>query len=94
MRPPDGGAVVRGARPHAPRRPMGGASSACVASWGVCVRLMVLLLCMWRVQWVSCRTLVTALLRVAGEAVSTCVASGMRTTTTSVTANDECRDIM
>ena len=54
------------------------------------MRLMVLLLWMWRVQWVSCRTLITALLRVAGEAVSTCVASGMRTTT-SVTANDECR---
>ena len=57
------------------------------------MRLMVLLLCMWRVQWVSCRTLVTALLRVAGEAVSTCVASGMRTTI-SVAANDGFRDIM
>ena len=53
------------------------ASRACVAPWGVwtvCVHLMVLVLCMWRSQWVGCRTLPTALLRVAGEVLSTCVA--------------------
>ena len=51
------------------------------------MRLMVLLLCMWRVQWVSCRT-ASAALRVAGGAG--CVTTTRRLTISKTLQHNMC----